>query len=100
MNSDLIYKHCSICTKDVFNILPQTSILECKICKKLFHKICINKVDIMIDNDDDWYCEYCLQSIFPFNAIVNNEEFCSLILCSHLAIKTSDIESLNNLAYN
>ena len=96
MNSDLICKHC---TKEVFNILSQTSFLACKVCKKLFHKTCINKVDIIVENDD-WYCEYCLQSIFPFNAVVNNEEFCNLILCSHLAIKTSDIESLNSLAYN
>ena len=57
---------CKKCSKDIFN-----NYVTCKFCKCLYHKRCIfGNV-----NDDHWMCFNCTGSLFPFNHILDDNEF-------------------------
>ena len=73
--------------------------VDCRLCSGRFHIKCadLNKNQDCID----WYCVKCLESIFPFNNIENDQEFMNTIYCyGNLSIKSSMIESLNKIVYN
>ena len=60
--------------------------LYCSICKKMFHLKCItlNKKDMDdLSQIDDWTCTLCLQEIFPFHTIEDNDEFIAQTQGSH-----------------
>ena len=73
--------------------------VDCRLCSGRSHIKCadLNKNQDCID----WYCAKCLESIFPFNNIENDQEFMNTIYCyGNLSIKSSMIESLNKIVYN
>lgn len=68
--------HCSVCLKFVRS--NQRAIL-CDNCSKWTHAKCAhlsNDEYVMLGSSaEPWFCTCCLQSIFPFNHIVNENEF-------------------------
>ena len=52
-------------------------------------------------NNCDWFCSPCMQTLFPFNGIENDEEFVNTIYCyGHLPISVDVLNSLGNTFFN
>ena len=72
--------HCSVCLKFVRS--NQRAIL-CDNCSNWTHAKCAylsNDEYVMLGSSaEPWFCTCCLQSIFPFNHIVNENEFVTAI---------------------
>ena len=62
---------CTICSKTVL-----TDAIECSLCYNWCHRICAKlskqKLKILSDSDQYWYCKNCLE-IFPFSNVDDNE---------------------------
>ena len=86
---------CSSCNKP-FKISQS---VDCTICFNKFHLKCagLNKET----NYCDWYCTDCLQSIFPFNGIANEDEFMYTVYCyGHMSASSDVMDRLNQIVYN
>jgi len=81
---------CTICSKPVK--CNQRGIF-CDICLRWTHAKCILLTDVELQqlgcSDEPWFCTSCLQSIFPFNHIPNDNEF------SMAVTNSIDCQSLN-----
>ena len=86
---------CSLCLKRT----GISQCVDCSICLARFHLRCVN---LKKDSDThDWYCVKCLETIFPFNQISNDEEFRNTIYCyGNISIDSDTLNSLNNIVYN
>lgn len=49
--------------------------LTCLICNQSIHSKCYLLNDIEIARANNWYCQYCIGSILPFNHIIDDDEF-------------------------
>ena len=89
-----MHASCSLCLKKI-NFYQS---IDCSLCFSTFHLTCVN---LDTDSIKDWYCVKCLESIFPFNGIVNDEEFKSTVFWyGCLSIDTAILDSLNKMVYN
>ena len=65
---------CPLCPKPVSTIRNP---LTCSNCNLAFHKKCcpLNQYELskLAKSNIDWTCEACMNSLFPFNSIDNNE---------------------------
>ena len=65
-------------------------------CVNSFHLKCAN-----VDLKPDWYCNVCTQTLFPFNGIVDDNEFINTVVYySQLSMNLSTLEYLNKCVYN
>ena len=76
-----IQNKCLICCKRIISTAYK---LNCKICNKTCHKLCVPGVNKYEDfytnyNDDNWYCPICNQDIMAFNNIDDDNEFISAL---------------------
>ena len=68
---------CNICRR---NVLRHSYHRRCKLCKHLIHIKCLPNVS-KTDNiytyrdSDNWYCTLCTSEVFPYNNILDDEEF-------------------------
>ena len=62
-----MYK-CNKCNKCILN---KNHILRCKFCNSNYHKRCVYGNH----DDDNWMCFDCSGNLFPFNHIIDNDEF-------------------------
>ena len=60
--------NCNKCNKCIFN---NNHILRCKFCNSNYHKRCVYGNH----DDDNWMCFNCSGNLFPFNHIIDNDEF-------------------------
>ena len=63
---------CSICITNF-----KTNAIFCDNCKLWVHKNCANLSGAQLSNisntDEDWYCQKCLNDIFPFSSLTNED---------------------------
>ena len=71
----------------------------CHCCKEVYHMKCISLLSVelehMFDNLQNWLCPPCIEDLFPFNHIEDDDEFA--YLC-HNGI--SNIIKISDLIYN
>ena len=67
-----MYKQCETCKKRLQSFCIST---QCANCYNHYHANCVNMKREEIENNEMWYCSYCLQSIFPFNHMDDDEDF-------------------------
>ena len=67
---------CSVCNR---NISSDSVPLKCDCCCKYIHNncssLCRNDVDEIINNNRSWSCIKCNETNFPFNHILEEDEF-------------------------
>ena len=70
---------CGICNK---NVTENTNSIFCNCCNLWVHLKCtdLDKLSFkrLSEQDEEWYCRKCLDTIFPFSSLSNNE-FLSVI---------------------
>ena len=66
------HKSCNICLRKVQS---HSVFIECANCYHVYHVKCINADRNNVIPGALWYCMHCLQTIFPFNHIEDNQEF-------------------------
>ena len=54
--------------------------IECTNCHHVYHVKCINVDRNNVIPCALWYCMHCLQTIFSFNHIEDNQDFFSVIM--------------------
>ena len=69
--------NCNICYK---RVLPHSYHIQCNNCKNLVHINClpfVNRNDELYNKRhlSDWYCTLCSSELFPFNHILEEDEF-------------------------
>ena len=73
--------------------------MVCKLCLNWRHLKCA-KLDKRGDYSD-WFCSCCVQSIFPFNNIIHDEEFFNTVyFYGNLSVMADIIDSVNSMLYN
>ena len=91
-----IMTNCPICYKPVPNHAYQAI---CHCCKEVYHMKCISLLPVELehkfDNLQNWLCPPCIEYLFPFNRIEDDDEFA--YLC-HNGI--SNIIQTSDLIYN
>ena len=61
---------CNECNKCIYNVSNNNAI-RCSLCSCYYHKKCTN-----VNSDyNDWFCLTCTCDIFPFNQIIDDDEF-------------------------
>lgn len=63
---------CIVCSKKV----RDCQCITCAVCTNSFHLKCAK----VKHKEPDWYCTTCIQTLFPFNHINDDNEFLSTII--------------------
>ena len=82
---------CPVCER---NIQSHAHKIQCSLCKSHYHLNCITLArdeQLYVQNNSNiWYCSTCIESIFPFNTIENDQEF----------IVTASLNDISGILYN
>ena len=71
-------KHiCKACTKKVQSFCIH---ITCDVCKHAYHAKCVNLTGEEVEAAGLWYCPPCIQSIFVFNHLDEDNEFHSAVM--------------------
>ena len=92
-----MYKQCETCKKSLQSFCISTQFANC--CNHN-HANCVNMKREETENNEMWYCSYCLQSIFPFNHMDDDEDFNSAILEGLKGVWTKNCNQLSFLHLN
>ena len=92
---------CNICKK---HILFECHLICC-ICQGYCHVTClpnITKLDQLYakDQKSNWICLKCIQEIFPFNHIDNDNDFIKYVSESCEEFKTIPLDILKDMSFN
>ena len=89
-----MYKQCETCKKKVqsFGIS-----MQCVNCCHYYHTNCVNIKKEEIQNNESWYYSYCLQYMFPFNHM-DDDDFYSAVLDGLLNFPF-DFHEMNNKVF-
>ena len=88
---------CFICTKSVRINLNS---VFCKACCSYYLKKCL-KLESFDTLCEPWYCQICLNSVFPFNHYTSDDEFIGeMYSFCNLTAGSATIDRLKNLSYN
>ena len=71
------HNFCKICLR---KMQSNSIFIECINCHHKYHAKCINADRNDLVTNALWYCMCCIQTIFPFNHIEDNQEFYSVIM--------------------
>ena len=64
---------CTICKQ---NILTHSRSISCSLCMMIFHVNCLpNMMEIMDAGYLNWLCNYCTGTEFPFNNVMDDNDF-------------------------
>ena len=80
---------CKVCCKDILIRQPNVT---CNLCKCNFHIRCV-----YTDITENWFCVQCNSDIFPFNHIVDDDEFKFALFCLD---NTIDFNRMISLKFN
>ena len=87
---------CNMCFKPVKSNMRE---IYCNICHCWIQGKCVKLSDVEFNklgkSDEPWFCHHCIQSIFPFNSIVNDVEFVLSTTNSIITITNTDTNSFN-----
>ena len=71
-----MYRNCPVCKKKILRHAYQ---IKCSHCNELFHLKCItlsqSEMHTIMQNQSSWLCMICMEHIFPFNHVQDDDLF-------------------------
>ena len=78
---------CLICIR---KIQIHAKVIECKVCLGLCHIKCLSlnseEQQHIVSSSSCWYCCQCIGHVFPFNHILDDEEFRDQLCCEDVSV--------------